>query len=178
VAGPVEGRAVAARDTAPVDDLLSLAQGHPRRILESGDPLIVDGEPVSALFVLLEGQLRVEKVGVPIAIVRERGACIGEISLLLGVSATADVVASERSVVAVVENAQTTLDAEPRLPLALARILAERLHLMNNYLVDLKQQYAVHEGGLGMVDVVLGGLMRSSGTRSELGSERDPDPEY
>jgi len=121
VAGPVEGGAIAARDTAPVDDLLSIAQGHPQRTLESGDPLIVDGEPVSALFVLLDGELRVEKVGVPIAIVRERGACIGEISLLLGVSATADVVASERSVVAVVENAQNSLDADPRLPLALGQ---------------------------------------------------------
>ena len=29
-----------------------------------------------------------------------------------------------------------------------------------------------------MVDVVLGSLMRGSGPRSELGSERDPDPEY
>ena len=29
-----------------------------------------------------------------------------------------------------------------------------------------------------MVDVVLGSLMRGAGTRSELGSERDPDPEY
>ena len=87
-----------ARDTAPVDDLLSLAQGHPRRTLEPGDVLVVDGEPVSALFVLLEGELRVEKVGVPIAVVREPGACVGEMSLLLGVPATADVVASERSV--------------------------------------------------------------------------------
>jgi hypothetical protein len=29
-----------------------------------------------------------------------------------------------------------------------------------------------------MVDVVLGSLMRSSGVRSVLGSDRDPDPEY
>ena len=167
-----------ARDTAPVDDLLSLAQGHPRRTLESGDVLVVDGEPLSALFVLLEGELRVEKVGVPIAVVREPGACIGEMSLLLGVSATADVVVSERSVVAVIEDAHTILDAEPRLPLALARLLAERLQVMTTYLVDLKDQYADHEGGLGMVDVVLGGLMQRPGTRSELSSERDPDPEY
>ena len=49
---------------------------------------------------------------------------------------------------------------------------------MTTYLVDLKDQYADHEGGLGMVDVVLGGLMQRAGTRSELSSERDPDPEY
>ena len=70
------------------------------------------------------------------------------------------------------------LEDEPRLPLALARLLAARLHVMTTYLADIKQQYADHEGGLGMVDVVLGSLMRSSGARSELGSERDPNPEY
>ena len=49
---------------------------------------------------------------------------------------------------------------------------------MTTYLVDLKEQYAEHEGGLGMVDVVLGTLMRSPGPRRELGSDRDPEPEY
>ena len=54
----------------------------------------------------------------------------------------------------------------------------QRLQVMTTYLADLKHQYADHEGGLGMVDVVLGSLMHGSGPRSELGSERDPDPEY
>jgi hypothetical protein len=70
------------------------------------------------------------------------------------------------------------LEQNADLPLALARLLAARLHVMTTYLADIKQQYADHEGGLGMVDVVLGSLMRSSGNRSALGSERDPDPEY
>jgi len=50
--------------------------------------------------------------------------------------------------------------------------------VMTTYLADIKQQYGDHEGGLGMVDVVLGSLMRSSSTRSQLGSVRDPEPEY
>jgi len=57
-------------------------------------------------------------------------------------------------------------------------LLAARLGAMTTYLADLKQQYGDHEGGLGMVDAVLGSLMRGPGARSELGSERDPDPEY
>jgi CRP-like cAMP-binding protein len=128
--------------------------------------------------VLLEGALRIEKAGVLVATVTEPGACVGELSLLLGVSAKADVVASERSTVAVIENARAMLEREAVLPLALARLLATRLHAMTTYLVDLKHQYAHHEGGLGMVDVVLGSLTRSSGRRSVLGSERDPEPEY
>ena len=161
-----------------VEELLLLARRFPRRSLEPGDVLLVDGESVEALYVLLEGALRIEKAGVLIATVTEPGACVGEMSLLLGVPATAGVIASERSVLAMIENAHAMLEGESRLPLALARLLAARLHVMTTYLADVKQQYADHEGGLGMVDVVLGSLMQSSGARSELGSERDPDPEY
>jgi hypothetical protein len=49
---------------------------------------------------------------------------------------------------------------------------------MTTYLVDLQRQYADHEGGLGMIDVVLASLAHRGGARSELGSERDPQPEY
>ena len=97
-------------------------------------------------------------------------------SLLLGVPATADVVAGEPSVVAVIEDAGALLETRPGLPLALARLLAARLQVMTTYLVDLKQQYADHEGGLGMVDVVLGSLMQGSGDaqRARLGARSRP----
>jgi CRP/FNR family cyclic AMP-dependent transcriptional regulator len=161
-----------------VEELLEIAHGHPRRSVDTGDVIIVDGEPVGALYVLLEGALRVEKGGMPISAVTEPGTCVGEMSLLLGISATADVVASEPSVLAVIEDAPALLEGEAGLPVALARLLATRLHVVTGYLADLKHQYADHEGGLGMVDVVLGSLVRGAGSRSELGSERDPDPEY
>src|SRR5260221_6834240 len=99
-------------------------------------------------------------------------------SLLVGVPATADVIANEQSVLAVIENAPAMLTEVAELPLALARLLAARLQLMTTYLADIKRQYSDHEGGLGMVDTVLAALSRSSGTRSKLGSERDPEPEY
>jgi CRP/FNR family transcriptional regulator, cyclic AMP receptor protein len=146
--------------------------------MEPGEVLIVDGEPVDALYVLVEGALRIEKGGVVIAAVTDPGACVGEMSLLLGVSATADVVADTNTELAVIENAASMLHDRPELALALARLLAGKLQVMSTYLVDIKQQYADHEGGLGMVDVVLSSLMRSGGTRSELGSDRDPDPEF
>lgn len=159
-------------------ELLDLASGLPSRSLERGEVLIVDGEPVRALFVLLDGALRIEKDGVTVATVSEAGVCVGEMSLLLDTSATATVVASERSDVAVIDNATAMLEDDSGLSLTLARLLASRLQVMTSYLADIKVQYADHEGGLGMVDVVLGSLMRGAGARSELGSERDPDPEY
>jgi CRP-like cAMP-binding protein len=161
-----------------MEELLALAAGHAQRTVEAGESLIVDGEPSHPLYVLLEGALRIEKGGALIATVTEAGTCVGEMSLLLGSNATADVVASERSVLAVIENAASMIEGQTGLPVVLARLLASRLHVMTGYLADIKIQYADHEGGLGMVDVVLDSLMRSSGTRGRLGSERDPDPEY
>lgn len=158
--------------------LASLADGHPRRTVEADEVLLVDGEPTGALYVLIEGALRIEKGGAPIAIVAEPGTCVGEMSLLLGVPATADVVAVSRSVVAVIEDAAALLEDDRELALALARLLASRLQAMTTYLADLKHQYGDHEGGLGMIDVVLGSLMRGHEAHSEFGSERDPDPQY
>jgi len=161
-----------------MEELLTLAHGYPQRSVAPGAVVLADGETAGTLFVLLSGGLRVEKAGQLIATVTDPGACVGEMSLLLGIPATADVIANEPSVLAVIENANTMLEHEAGLPLALARLLASRLHVMTTYLADIKQQYADHEGGLGMVDVVLGSLMRSSGSRTTLGSERDPEPEY
>jgi CRP-like cAMP-binding protein len=161
-----------------MEELLSLAHASPHRELAPGEVLVTDGESVRALFVLLEGRLQIDKAGTRVATVAEPGACIGEMSLLLGSPATADVIAAERSVVAVIEGAATMLEADPRLSLALARVLAARVQSMTTYLVDIRQQYGDHQGGLGMVDVVLDSLMRGAGSRSRLGSVRDPDPEY
>lgn len=161
-----------------MEELLALAEALPRRELEPGEVLVADGQLIGGLFVLLSGELRIEKAGTRVATVTEPGACVGEMSLLLGGPATADVVAVERSVVAVIERASAMLDEDPRLAVALARLLAARLQAMTTYLVDIRQQYRDHDGGLGMVDVVLDSLMRGVGSRSRLGSERDPDPEY
>ena len=133
--------------------------------------MIADGEPVGTLFVLLEGGLRVEKGGQLITTVTEPGVCVGEMSLLLGIPATADVVASEASVLAVDRQRAGAARTGCRVAAGAARLLGARLHVMTTYLVDIKQQYGDHEGGLGMVDVVLGSLMRSSGPRTTLGSE-------
>jgi len=157
--------------------LLEIAEGVPHRTLAEGEVLLTDGHEVDALYVLVSGTLQVRKGGVTVTTVGQPGACVGEMSLLLGAPATADVVAVASSEVAVITDARAMLDAGG-LTLELARMLAGRLQVMTTYLVDLKQQYADHEGGLGMVDVVLGTLMQGAGPKRELRSVRDPDPEY
>lgn len=160
-----------------MEGLLSIAQRSPRRSFAAGEVVLVDGGAVEGLYVLIDGALRVEKAGVTITTISQPGACVGEMSLLLGVPPTADVVATQPSVVAVIEDAPALLD-QGGLTLALAQLLAGRLQVMTTYLADLKHQYADHDGGLGMIDVVLGSLLQGPGPRSELRSERDPDPEY
>jgi CRP-like cAMP-binding protein len=159
-------------------EFLELADGLPQRALEPGERLITDGADADVMFVLLDGAVRVEKGGMPIVTLAEAGVCIGEMALLLEVPATADVVAVEPTTVAVVEDARRRINRDAGLSLAIARLLAARLHTMTSYLADLKQQYAHHEGGLGMVDTVLDSLMRGPTSRVRLASERDPDPEY
>jgi CRP-like cAMP-binding protein len=161
-----------------VDVLLDLARDLPRRTVASGEPLLIEGMHPVPLFVLIEGALEVRKNGTQVAVLNDPGACIGEMSLLLGLPASADVIAVAPTVVAVIEDAADRLAADPRIAIALARRLATRLQHMTTYLADLQHQYADHEGGLGMVGAVLGSLMHQPGRRSELGSDRDPDPEY
>jgi CRP-like cAMP-binding protein len=161
-----------------VTDLLALAGTLPRRTLAEGERLMRDGDPGGTLYVLLDGTLRVEKSGVPITTLTQPGACVGEMSLLLDVPVTADVVAAGASTVAVAEHARDRIATDGALALALARILAARLQSMTGYLADLKRQYADHGGGLAMIDTVLGSLMRADPSPTRLMSERDPDPEF
>jgi CRP-like cAMP-binding protein len=160
-----------------VAGLLDFAQGAPRRTVAAGEVLLTDGQPVDALYVLVEGTFRVEKAGVTVATLSQPGIGLGEMSLLLNAPASADVVAVTPGEVAVLADVRAQLD-EGGLTLELARMLAGRLQVMTTYLADLKRQYADHDGGLGMVDVVLATLAQGTGARRELRSARDPDPEY
>jgi CRP/FNR family transcriptional regulator, cyclic AMP receptor protein len=159
-------------------ELLDLAQDRPRRTVVAGEVIVREGEEVNDLFVLLGGELRVEKDGTLVATVTNPGACVGELSLLLRVPATATVVATSDAELAVVADAAALVADDAQLALALGRLVAGRLQVMTSYLADLKAQYGDHAGGLGMIDTVLGSLMETGGTRSTLASERDPDPEF
>ena len=161
-----------------MDELLAIAQGLHQRSVEPGDVLLVDGQPVGALYVLLEGALRIEKAGVAIATVTEPGRASARCRCCSASPRPPMSSRANRRSWRLSRTPPRCSRPNPGSPLALARLLATRLQVMTTYLADLKQQYADHEGGLGMVDVVLGSLMRSPGARSRLGSERDPDPEY
>lgn len=158
--------------------LLDHVRNRPLRRYEADEVLIVEGAADTPLFVLVEGRLVVERVGQRIAVVDQPGAMLGEISMLLGVPATATVRAVDHATVHVVDAADTTMLADAEVMGDVARLLAARLQSMVTYLVDVKQQYAGASGHLGLVDDVLGQLTFGTAADVEPGSERDPDPYY
>ena len=158
--------------------LLDHVRDRPVRRFDDGEVLIAEGAVETPLFVLTEGRLLVEREGQRIATVDQPGAVLGEISMLLGVPATATVRAVGGAIAHVLDASDPSLLNDAAVMGDVARLLAARLQTMVTYLVDVKQQYADASGHLGMVDDVLGQLTFGSAGAVEPGSERDPDPYY
>jgi CRP/FNR family transcriptional regulator, cyclic AMP receptor protein len=161
-----------------MDDVLSLCAGLPVRILATGEVLLAEGSPGGAMYVLVRGAVEVRKDGGTLVRIDDPGAFLGEISALLGVPRSADVVAVEASEVRVIEDPTAVLAAEPELVLAIARLLAHRLRAVTSYLADLKRQYGGAGGHLGLMDQVLSELTAMRRASLAPGSEREDVPDY
>jgi CRP/FNR family cyclic AMP-dependent transcriptional regulator len=143
------------------------------RTLAEGEVLISEGDPVVSLDELRSGMVEVLRDDARIAIVADRGAMFGEISLLLDCPATATVRAVDEVVVAEIEDARAQLGDSSDLALSLARLLAHRVYTMNGYLGDLVARYGHYPGELGMVREVLGELTSAKPIEVELGSSSE-----
>jgi len=159
-------------------DVLALCVGLPEMQVAKGGSLIVEGLYADRLYVLKSGRFEVVRDGVHVVAISEPGAFLGEISTVLGSSSTASVVATEDSIVHVVENASAAVREQPELLYAIAQILAQRLSAITAYLVDIKRQYAGTNTHLAVMDKVLGNLIAANPTAIELGSERSDVPDY
>jgi CRP-like cAMP-binding protein len=113
----------------------------PLQSYESGQTVIEAGSSTGRLFVLKQGAVEVVKDGVQIGKVAEPGAIFGELSALLGQPHTADVRAVEPSTFHVAD-AATVLKDDPTVALYVATILAQRLDLANQALIEVRQQLA------------------------------------
>lgn len=131
----------------------------PTRAYATGDSVISAGTTTGKLFFLRSGELSVVRDGVTITRIREPGAVLGEMSLLLGGPHTADVLATAPTVCHVVDAAGELLLASPEMTAYVAAVLAHRLDAVTRYLVDIKSQLADAGGHLGMIDEVLESVM-------------------
>jgi CRP/FNR family transcriptional regulator, cyclic AMP receptor protein len=108
----------------------------PLTTYQAGETVLSAASTTGRLLILKEGKVAVEKEGVEIARVTERGAVFGELSVLLDQPHTADVRALEACQFHVAD-AATTLRIDPIALLYVATVLAQRLDSANKALLDL-----------------------------------------
>jgi CRP/FNR family cyclic AMP-dependent transcriptional regulator len=159
-------------------DVLRLADGAPERTVARGEAIITFGDADPALFVLVSGALEVRRNGVTLAHLTDPGTIVGELSLLLGTRASADVVAVEPSVVRRLDDAEQLFRDVPEFGRHLAVVLARRLHRVTTFMGDLQEQFADRPGTLGLVPTVLQGLLSHEHADVDLGSDRETDSPY
>lgn len=148
--------------------LLKRLERHPVREYREGASILEVGGQAGVLLFLKEGSVRVLKGEVEVAVVKEPGSVLGELSALLGTGHAASVVAATDCALYVVEDPEAFLREEPEVLLHVARLLARRTTQMIDYLADVKGQFQEHEH-LGMIDQVLDTLVHRPPRAREKG---------
>ena len=156
--------------------VLEICKSLPLRSIAAGETVLTDGATDSLLYIMVEGAVEIVKGDVQINTVSEPGAIFGEVSVLLGLPHMATVKALRPSVFRVAAEPTEFLRSNPDIALAVAALLAKRLHILTTYLVDLKRQFESHENHLALVDEVLESLVHHQEPQAEPGSDRHPDP--
>lgn len=128
--------------------LLALTHGQPLKLLAPGDVLTTAGEQSGELYILESGKLSVIREGVEIATIKEPGALIGEMSVLLGIDHSATVKAVTASGVRVIADAIPFLERSPLVALHVATLACARLNATSALLAELKRQAGTKDQGL------------------------------
>ncbi len=156
--------------------MLDFCADLPERSFAPGEALLEDGTTSGALYILIEGEVEILKGDFQIRTVSDPGAIFGEVSALLGIPHMATVRAVTACRVYAVDEAPEFLRSHREITYGVAELLAQRLHSITTYLVDLKRQYEDQEDHLGMVDEVLETLTHQQAEPVDVGSDREPDP--
>ncbi len=121
--------------------LQALASSRPTRSLAPDEVLISQGGPGGDLFILEQGELAVERDGVPVTTISAPNALVGEMSVLLGTPNSATVRAIGPVTVRSIEDARNHLLQDPELTFLLASLVAARLDATTALLVDLAKEH-------------------------------------
>jgi CRP/FNR family transcriptional regulator, cyclic AMP receptor protein len=154
--------------------ILPLCEGLPVRRFEPGTVLLPEGKTSGLLYVLIDGEVEILKGEFQINTVCDPGAIFGEVSVLLGIPHMATVRAMTACRAYQVEDGDAFLQSNPLIAYELSKLLAERLHGVTSYLVDLKRQFEDRGDHLAMVDDVLETLVHQQRGLFTPGSDRDP----
>ena len=125
---------------APLDDASfdKMFAGLPLTTYCAGETILTAGSNTGRLLILKKGEVAIIKDFIEIARVKEPGAVIGELAVLLGQPHTADVQALEDSQFHVADGG--LLAKDPVMVLHVAKILARRLIAADSGLVELNKQ--------------------------------------
>ena len=110
----------------------------PLTTYQPGETILAAGTKTGRLLILKKGAVTIRNNGTVIAEVTEPGAVIGELSALLNQPHTADVQTLEASEFRVAH--ADLLVEDPVVLLYVAAILAQRLNLANESIIDLKSE--------------------------------------
>ena len=141
-------------------DILDFCKQREAREYEPGDVLVREGAQEGKLFVLIEGQVEVQRRDTQVSYIDEPGSIFGEMSVLLDMPPSATVRALSRTRAYVIEDAIDFLKSDSAIALEVATLLARRLYYTTSYLVDLQQQAAGKREDLDLVDRILAQLVQ------------------
>ena len=159
-------------------DILEVCHDLPLVVVPAGSNVIEVGKKLGSLFVLVEGAVAIERDGMTVAELREPGAILGEMSVLLDRPASTTVRATVESAFLVARDGATYLVQRPDVAIEVARALATRLEALTSYLADVKHQFAEHPGHMALVHEVMKTLIHDKLPVVQSGSVRMPEVEY
>ena len=158
-----------------MDSILKYCEGLPTAEFEPGGVLLAEGARSGKLYLLIDGEVEVLKGDYQVNVVSDPGAIFGEISALLDIPHMATVRAKAPTTAYVADSGSGLLQSNKEIAFHLSRMLAQRLHGVTSYLVDLKNQFEDQRNHLGMVDEVLETLIHEQEVGFSPGSDRDPN---
>lgn len=128
-------------------EVLDRVRDFPVRSYGQGDPMVAQATATGQLLILKEGAVEIAIEDMFIARVSEPGAVLGDIAFLLEQPHTATVTALQPSICYVIEEPDAFFEAEPRVAIYVARLLARRLNAVNHLLVDARRRSADSDQG-------------------------------
>jgi CRP/FNR family cyclic AMP-dependent transcriptional regulator len=161
-----------------MDNLLECCADLPQITVAAGSCVVLQGKRVASLFLLVDGDVSVERDGVEIASFKTPGSIFGEVASLLDRPAVITARAKVDTVFLVAEDGPAFLAERPDVTIQVARVLAARLDGLSGYLDDVKHQYGDDDGHLGMLHEVMGTLMHDKPSPVNPGSVRMPETDY
>jgi CRP-like cAMP-binding protein len=143
--------------------LLTLTYSQPTKSLQPGEVLVHEGDRGGTLYILESGRLVVERDGVQIATIKDPGAMIGEMSVLLQIPNSATVKAEKDATVRVVADALAYLERTPLVALRVATLVCNRLNETSKLLVEMRREHKGKPAEQGLLSRLVSALATPSG---------------